>query len=81
MRRLAALLLALPAVAAAQPDPRVRAAVETVRAADLMRDATYLASDALRGRATPSPGLDSAQAYVVSELTRLGVTPAGDGGT
>ena len=59
----------------------VRAAAQTIVAADLMRDIAYIASDELRGRATPSPGLDSAAAYVVRALTQLGVKPAGDNGT
>jgi hypothetical protein len=82
--RLAAALALLAAgdlAAQRRPDPRVEAAARTIVAADLMRDATYLASDALRGRATPSPGLDSAAAYVVRALARMGATPAGDGGT
>ena len=49
-------------------------------AADLHRDVSYLASDALRGRATPSPGFDSAAAYVARELKALGVKPFGDNG-
>ena len=46
-----------------------------------MRDVSYLASDAMMGRATPSPGLDSAAAYVVRTLKQLGVKPMGDSGT
>jgi len=41
----------------------------------------YLASDALRGRDTPSPGLEAAAAYLSSEAQRIGLEPAGDDGT
>jgi hypothetical protein len=40
----------------------------------------YLASDALRGRDTPSPGLEAAAAYLASEAQRIGLRPAGDNG-
>src|SRR5262245_59682646 len=78
------LILTLPLASVAQqsalPAP-VRAAADLITADKLLRDATYLASDALRGRDTPSPGLDSAAAYVIRRLTELGLQPAGDSGT
>lgn len=40
-----------------------------------------LAHDSLRGRDTPSPGLDAAAAYLAREYQRLGLEPAGDDGT
>jgi hypothetical protein len=58
-----------------------------ITAGDLARDAGYLASDALRGRATVdaqmrvTPGIDSAAAYISRRLAQLGVQPAGDNGT
>lgn len=80
----AALLLAVPPSSLnAQQEERLRraeAAVAAIRADDIARDVHYLASDALLGRATPSPGLDSAAAYIVRLLERLGYTPAGDDG-
>ncbi len=60
---------------------RVRAAASTIVAAELMRDVSYIASDALLGRATPSPGFDSAAAFVARRIKSLGVTPMGDSGT
>lgn len=59
----------------------VEATATTIRAADLLRDVSVLASDAFAGRATPSPGFDSAAAYVAKQLRALGVTPRGDNGT
>jgi hypothetical protein len=72
------------AISAQQPvtiPAAVRAAAEAITAAGLGSDVAYLASDALRGRGTPSPGLDSAAAFVVRRLTALGLQPAGDDGT
>jgi Zn-dependent M28 family amino/carboxypeptidase len=59
----------------------VRAAADGIVAANLQRDVEYLAADALRGRATPSPGLDTAAAYITRRLAQLGLEPAGDAGT
>ena len=71
------------AAQAPQIPPAVVGAANRIDKAQLKRDVDYLASDALRGRDTPSPGLDSAAAYVTRRLAALGrgVTPAGDGGT
>ncbi len=72
------LLLAIAAPLHAQADAKVKAAAQTIVAANLMRDVSYLASDALKGRGTPSPGLDSAAAYFVRRLTQLRIKPIGD---
>jgi Zn-dependent M28 family amino/carboxypeptidase len=40
----------------------------------------FLASDALRGRDTPSPGLEAAAEYIVDHYRRLGLAPAGENG-
>jgi hypothetical protein len=59
----------------------LRAAAETITAADLLRDITYLASDELAGRGTPSPGQDLAAAYIEKALREAGIRPFGDHGT
>ena len=41
---------------------------------------SFLASDALEGRGTPSKGLDVAAEYIASEFRRAGLEPAGDDG-
>ena len=64
---------ALPAAA--------RAAANRINAAQLKRDLDFLSSDALRGRNTPSPGFDSAAAYIARRLQRAGLKPLGDNGT
>lgn len=48
-------------------------AAATITAEEMRAHVAYLASDALRGRDTPSPGLDSAAAYLVREFERLGL--------
>ena len=42
---------------------------------------TFLASDELAGRDTPSPGLETAASYLVEALQEAGVDPAGESGT
>jgi len=66
----------------AQTPPRLslRAAAETIKAADLLRDTTVLASDEMAGRATPSPGQDAAAAYIEKALRDMGAKPFGDAG-
>ena len=75
------LIAALPLAAQASPNPKVRKAAEAIVAADLMRDIGFLASDELMGRATPSPGLDAAGAYISARLKQLGIKPMGDSGS
>jgi Zn-dependent M28 family amino/carboxypeptidase len=41
---------------------------------------SFLASDALEGRATPSPGQEIAAEYIASQFRRAGLDPAGDDG-
>lgn len=77
-------LLLLPATASAQPSQipaPVRAAADVIQQSSLKRDVDYLAADALRGRETPSPGLDTAAAYVARRLAAMKLAPAGDDGT
>lgn len=56
-------------------------AVASIRPQDFYARIGFLASDALEGRDTPSPGLEAAAAYIASEFHRFGLTPAGDEGT
>jgi hypothetical protein len=59
----------------------VERAAGAITALDMAARIAFLASDALRGRDTPSQGLDAAAAYIASEFQRLGLRPAGDHGT
>ena len=85
-----AVLIATGALRAqSSPGSRVapaKAAVDRIRAEDILRDVSYLASDANMGRRTPfpglaSPGYDSAAAYVARFLGDMHVKPMGDNGT
>ena len=51
-----------------------------LRPNDLKADVSFLASDALQGRATPSPGLDMAAEYIAAQFRRAGLEPVGDEG-
>ena len=69
---------AIPDVPAASGRATERAAA-TITPEDLYARIAFLADDALGGRATPSPGLEVAAAYLASEFLRMGLQPAGDG--
>lgn len=76
----AMVLFAAPLVAQQGPNPRVKATAEAIVATDLMRDIAFIASDELKGRATPSAGFDTAAAYIGRRLQQLGIKPMGDSG-
>ena len=58
----------------------VRAAA-TILTDEVQRHISFLASDNLAGRDTPSPGLESAASYLVESLEEAGLEPAGEDGT
>ncbi|MBZ5632883.1 MAG: M28 family peptidase [Acidobacteriia bacterium] len=78
---LAAFLLAVR-LAAQEPalTPEQRAVVDHVSADSLRGNLSFLASDLLEGRATPSRGLDLAAEYIAAQFRRAGLEPAGDDG-
>jgi Zn-dependent M28 family amino/carboxypeptidase len=49
--------------------------LDKIESADLKRMVTYLASDELKGRNTPSPGLDMAADFIAAEFKKSGVKP------
>lgn len=64
------------------PVPRaVLAGADGISTARIKSDVDYLASDALRGRATFSPGLDTAAQFIVRRLQKARLHPLGDNGT
>ena len=83
------LLLALAPLAAAPPaftptavkQALVRRSAETITAAELRDYLTFVASDEMEGRATPSRGLDTTAKFLATMLSRAGVKPAGDEGS
>jgi len=61
--------------------PAVRRGLETITAADVKRRIQIIADDSMRGRDTPSPGLESTARYIAREFKQFGVSPAGDSGS
>jgi hypothetical protein len=58
-----------------------QAAVLSITPQDMHRRIGVLSHDSLRGRDTPSPGLEAAARYIVAEFQALGLEPAGEDGT
>lgn len=56
------------------------AALNRISASSLRGHLSFIASDALEGRNTPSPGLDLAAEYIAAQFRRAGLEPAGDDG-
>lgn len=65
-------------VAAQAPAPIVQTVLYSITASDLKGDLSFIASDALLGRYTPSYGLDVAAEYIASEYRAAGLEPGGD---
>jgi hypothetical protein len=59
----------------------VERAAAVITAAAVEQHIAFLASDELRGRDTPSPGLEEAARYLSGQLRSHGLRPAGDDGT
>jgi hypothetical protein len=62
-------------------DPGERAALDRITAEDARAAVTFLASDELAGRDTPSPGLEKAADFIGAQFKTAGLEPAGDNGT
>jgi acetylornithine deacetylase/succinyl-diaminopimelate desuccinylase-like protein len=82
-------LTALAAVAAAylyprlvaQPPRPASALVSDLSPTRYLKDVTYLASDAMKGRGDGSPELDQAADYIAQQFREAGLKPAGDDNT
>jgi hypothetical protein len=70
-------LLLITLASAAPPD---RAVLDRISAQSLEGHLSFLASDRLEGRATPSRGLDIAAEYIAAQFRRAGLEPAGADG-
>jgi hypothetical protein len=77
LRNILYLLVAPLALAQA---PSASQIAERLTANNLKADVSFLASDALQGRGTPSPGLDIAAEFIASQFRAAGLDPAGDDG-
>jgi hypothetical protein len=62
------------------PDAALHEAAASIQPRDFYARLGFLASDALQGRDTPSPGLEAAAAYIAAEFYRMGLVPAGTEG-
>ncbi len=71
-------ILALLALAAA---PAAAQTTGPITPADLRARVGIVADDSMGGRDTGSPGLRKTAEYIAAEMARLGLRPAGDGGT
>jgi Peptidase family M28 len=84
LARFSALALALCGWAfAAEPvrvTPEMRIVTSHISAGSLRGHVSFLASDLLEGRDTPSRGLDIAAEYIAAQFRRIGLEPAGDDG-
>ena len=78
----AALCAALPFAAAlafaAALTPAQQAVLDRISENSLRGNLSFIASDLLEGRATPSRGLDLAAEYIAAQFRRAGLDPVGD---
>lgn len=65
----------------AQLPPPEQAALDRISATSLRTNLSYLASDELEGRLTPSHGLDLAADYIAKQFKDAGLEPAAKDGT
>jgi hypothetical protein len=68
------------ACASGQDEPVRQKIAENLTANALKADVSFLASDLLQGRATPSAGLDLAAEYIAAQFRRAGLEPPSDDG-
>ncbi|MBP1625162.1 MAG: peptidase [Acidobacteria bacterium] len=81
MRRLCGIAAVfIAAMALGQTGPTTGQIATRTDPKGLKADVSFLASDALEGRATPSRGLDIAAEYIAAQFRRAGLEPAGDDG-
>ena len=60
--------------------PDVQSALDSIRPDALRGDLSFLASDLLEGRNSPSRGLDIAAEYIAAQFRAAGLEPGGDDG-
>nr|UXE44324.1 hypothetical protein Hi04_10k_c2089_00012 [uncultured bacterium] len=70
-------VIALPALAATSEAP----GTSTIAAAQMKDYLSFIASDEMEGRNTPSRGLDTTAKFIATLLSRWGVKPGGDAGS
>ena len=75
-RKLALSVILLLAISTAAVIAQQKTTRVTPSASKLQQHVSYLASDALQGRRTGTPGANDAAHYIAGELARLGLQPA-----
>src|SRR5207248_11108760 len=70
-----------PAKTTSAPATFANRAVYTITAEQLRSYLTFIASDEMEGRDTPSRGLDTTAKFIAMNLGRWGFKPMGDDGT
>jgi hypothetical protein len=71
----------IPVLLAAQADPALVRAAETITSEDVLRRINVFAADSMLGRDTPSRELELAAQHMASEFRRMGLRPAGGNGS
>ncbi len=79
MRVFALVLIALPALTA-EVVPETQPAIDRISAQSMRGHLSFLSSDLLEGRDSPSRGLDLAAEYIAAQFRRIGLEEAGDDG-
>ncbi len=74
-------LIVAPVYAQRDSTEGKQAAEQFVTESTLRAHLTFIASDELQGRNTPSPGLDAAAAYIAEHVKSWGLKPMGGDGT
>src|SRR6266853_3980612 len=85
MRSVAAIVLAASLHYSSEPPkfvitPEMRSAIDDISPDSLKGHLSFIASDLLQGRNTPSVGLDIAAEYIAAQFRRAGLEPGGDDG-
>src|SRR5687768_10897302 len=73
-------IVLMPAAVRAQTSAAATGA-STITAAEMRSHIEFLASDELKGRDTPSPGLTKAADYIADAFRSYGLQPLGDNST
>ncbi len=85
VRGIALVLISVFSLSAQQAKPQqvalttdIEAALANISSDSMRGHLSFIASDALEGRNTPSPGLDIAAEYIAAQFRRAKLEPAGD---
>src|SRR5262245_47061811 len=75
------LSLSLPTLLVAQTAAPLKNAAGTITPADIKQRIGIIADDSMKGRDTPSPGLEKTAQYVADQFKKFGLKPGGENGT